>query len=58
VRDLAERDRHVAGEACFRRQDVVEGIVETAVDDVVADREQLALGVEEEAELDLFQQVV
>ena len=58
VRHLAERDRHVAGEACFRREDVVVGVVETAVDDVVADREELALLVEEEAELDLFEQVV
>ena len=58
VRHLAERDRHVAGEACFRGQDVVVGVVEPPIADVVADREELPLLVEEEAEFDLLEQVV
>ena len=58
VRDLAGRDRQEARQPRFGGEGVVVRGVEPAVGDVEADREQLPLGVEEEAELGLLDQVV
>ena len=48
---VALGDRHVAGHARLRRQQVVAALVETFLVDLVADRQQPATLVEEEAEV-------
>jgi hypothetical protein len=58
VADLAGRDRDEAREPRLRRERVVERPVEPAVDDVVADREQPALGITEKVEVHLLDEVV
>ena len=58
VRDLARGDRHEARQSRLRRQHVVVRAVEPTVGDAVADREELPVRVEEEAELDFFEEIV
>ena len=58
VRHGTGRDRHEAREPRLGRERVVVRAVEAAVGHAVADREQLPLGVEEESELGLLDQVV
>jgi hypothetical protein len=55
---VALGDRHQAGQAAFRREQVVVRVVESARADVVANRKQRTLFVVEEAEVHLVDQGV
>jgi hypothetical protein len=58
MRNLPERDRHIAREARFGCQRVVVRRVEASIGHAVSDREQLAFPIEQEAEFHFDNEVV